>query len=177
MPKRINAFFNRLCLAFDAIAVLMLVIIVVSILLQVLFRWLALNIQWTEELARYSFVYLVFFGGTSAVRRTVHIAITTLVDVMPDWLRRGVDVLNHLMVAVMTVILAYGAMVLSRSATGVTSSVMQWFQMNYLYIPIGISCLLMAVMALVRCLDVILDKDLIRRERDAQAKLYGGGGK
>lgn len=176
MPKKINTFFNLVCRLIDVIAVLMLVIIVVSILLQVLFRYLSLNIQWTEEMARYSFVYLVFFGGTSAVRRTTHIAITTLVDSLPVQVRRLVDVLNHLLIAVMTVILAYGGLVLTRSATGVTSSVLHWFQMNYLYAPIGVACLLMAVMALIRCMNVLLDKDLIQRERDEHAKIYCCGG-
>lgn len=63
----------------------------------------------------------------------------------------------------------YSSLVLSRSASGITSSVMQWFHMNYLYIPVGLLCVLMFAAALLRALDLVTDKELLQREKDERA--------
>lgn len=170
MFKKINKAFDRLLSVTDVIASCMLVMIVIFILLQIIFRTFSLNIQWTEEASRYSFIGMVFFGSVSAVRHGAHIAITTLVDMLPLSIRRWVDVLVHLMIMAMSGILAYSTLILSRSAQGVTSSVMRWFQMNYLYIPVGILCVLMFAAALLRILELITDKDILERERREAAE-------
>lgn len=170
MFKKINKTFDRLLSVTDVFASCMLVMIVIFILLQIIFRTFKLNIQWTEEASRYSFIGMVFFGSVSAVRHGAHIAITTLVDMLPLSIRRWIDILVHLMIAAMSGILAYSALILSRSAKGVTSSVMQWFQMNYLYVPVGILCVLMLTAAVLRILELITDKEVLERERRAAAE-------
>ncbi len=167
--KKINKGFERVLCVTDLIAGMLLVMIVVFILLQIIFRTFSLNIQWTEEASRYSFIGLVFFGGVSAVRRCGHIAITTLVELLPLPVRRMTEMFSQLIVMLMSCILAYSSLVLSRSASGITSSVMQWFHMNYLYILVGLLCVLMFAAALLRTLDLVTDKELLQREKDERA--------
>lgn len=168
MLQKINKGFERLLRVTDLLAGVLLLLIVVFILLQILFRTFSLNIQWTEEASRYSFIGLVFFGGVSAVRRCGHIAITTLVEMLPLSLRRVTELLSQLLIMATTAILAYSTLILTRSASGIRSSVIQWFHMNYLYVPVGILCVLMFAAALLRALEVVADPDILLREKEAK---------
>lgn len=168
MLQKINKGFERLLRVTDLLAGVLLLLIVVFILLQILFRTFSLNIQWTEEASRYSFIGLVFFGGVSAVRRCGHIAITTLVEMLPLSLRRVTELLSQLLIMATTAILAYSTLILTRSASGIRSSVIQWFHMNYLYVPVGILCVLMFAAALLRALEVVADPGILQREKEAK---------
>lgn len=170
MFQKINKAFDRLLSVTDVIASCLLVMIVVFILLQIFFRTFNFNIQWTEAASRYSFIGMVFFGSVSAVRHGAHIAITTLVDLLPLSVRRWVDMLVYLMTMLMSGILAYSSLILSRSAQGVASSAIRWFQMNYLYVPVGILCVLMFAAALLRIIELMVDKDILARESRAAAE-------
>ena len=168
MIQKINKGFERLLRVTDLLAGVMLIMIVIFILLQILFRRFNLNIQWTEEASRYSFVGLVFFGGVSAVRHCGHIAITTLVEMLPIPVRRVTEIISQLLIMAAAGILAYSTLILTRSASGIRSSVLQWFHMNYLYVPVGILCVLMFAAALLRALELAADETVLEREKQAR---------
>ncbi|KPL96204.1 MULTISPECIES: TRAP transporter small permease [Vibrio] len=67
----------------NTIAVILLVIMTAAIFLQVVSRTFDYSIAWTEELARYCFIWLVYIGISFAVSRKSHIkieAIAMLID-------------------------------------------------------------------------------------------------
>lgn len=168
MIQKLNKGFERLLRVTDLLAGVLLIMIVIFILLQILFRRFSLNIQWTEEASRYSFVGLVFFGGVSAVRHCGHIAITTLVEMLPVPVRRVTEIMSQLLIMAAASVLAYSTLILTRSASGIRSSVLQWFHMNYLYVPVGILCVLMFVAALLRALELATDATVLEREKQAR---------
>ena len=168
MIQKMNKGFERLLRVTDLLAGVMLIMIVIFILLQILFRRFNLNIQWTEEASRYSFVGMVFFGGVSAVRHCGHIAITTLVEMLPIPVRRVTEIISQLLIMAAAGILAYSTLILTRSASGIRSSVLQWFHMNYLYVPVGILCVLMFAAALLRALELAADETVLEREKQAR---------
>ncbi len=75
--------------ALDGFGYLLLVVatlvMVTSILLQVFFRY-AMNspLYWSEEIARYAFVWLVFIGAAIASKRGAHIGVDYLVMHLPE---------------------------------------------------------------------------------------------
>lgn len=168
MLKKINTAAEWILKIFDLCACAMLLFAVVAMLLQVVFRIGKMNNQWTQISATYSYVALVFFGGVSATLHVEHIAITTLIDMLPDSIRRFMDVLIHLMEALMGGFLTYSAVNLVKASKILTSSAMTWFKMNYLYVPIGVSCLFITLMAVLRIVNLLADKDLLVRERAAR---------
>ena len=168
MIQKMNKGFERLLRVTDLLAGVMLIMIVIFILLQILFRRFSLNIQWTEEASRYSLVGMVFFGGVSAVRHCGHIAITTLVEMLPIPVRRVTEIISQLLIMAAAGILAYSTLILTRSASGIRSSVLQWFHMNYLYVPVGILCVLMFAAALLRALELAADETVLEREKQAR---------
>ena len=67
----------------NTIAVILLVVMTAAIFLQVVSRTFDYSIAWTEELARYCFIWLVYIGISFAVSRKSHIkieAIAMLID-------------------------------------------------------------------------------------------------
>ena len=57
------------------------------------------SLTWTEELARYLFVWITFVGAALAIRDRSHIRVALLVDRLPRKLRRWLDVAQLVLVA------------------------------------------------------------------------------
>jgi TRAP-type C4-dicarboxylate transport system permease small subunit len=78
---RLNAALDRVnCLACVGIFAAILVIMI----LQIGFRYvLDAPLTWTEELARYLYVWACYLGAAVALRRRSHIAITLVADRLP----------------------------------------------------------------------------------------------
>lgn len=74
--------------------------------------FLEVQFPWTEELARLTFTWIVFFGAAYAMRTGGLIAVTMLLDAMPDKMRNPVAMAMHLAGAVFfAVVLWTGATV------------------------------------------------------------------
>ncbi len=74
---------DKLNRAVEIISAGMLVLMVIAIFLQVVFRDLVKSaIPWSEELARYLMVWISFLGASIAVRRKGHIGVEALTRVL-----------------------------------------------------------------------------------------------
>ena len=84
-----------LTLAKAAIIVISVVMICVT-LAQVVFRYvIAAPLPWSEELARYCFVWIVFLGGAVGLARGIHLGVDLVVNALPPPLRRAMDALTR----------------------------------------------------------------------------------
>lgn len=89
MLDRVNA------LAEYAVCALLAVMVVV-VFLQVIFRFvIRSSLPWSEEMARYLMVWIVFLGASIGVKRKSHIGVEALVSLLPDTLRRWTSILVH----------------------------------------------------------------------------------
>jgi len=80
---------------FDAIeqglGVLFLLVMFVSVLIQIFFRYVLQSpLTWTEEASRYSFIWIVLLGAAFAVRKKEHVVMEVLVNRFPSRLRRNI---------------------------------------------------------------------------------------
>lgn len=68
-----------------------------------------LNYQfpWTEEMARFLFTWIVFFGAANIMRNSDLIAVTMIPDMMPDGARTALAVVMHAIGAVFFAVLAW----------------------------------------------------------------------
>lgn len=89
-----------------AIATLLAATILV-ITAQVVWRYAFGNpLVWTEEAARYLFVWMIFLGAALAVRDGTHIRVPLLVDRLPAKARRVVHVVQLVLMILLMVFLA-----------------------------------------------------------------------
>ena len=72
---------------FEYICGLLLLVMLVCILLQVVLRgFLNLGLSWTEELARYTMIWLIYIGAIVSLGQGSHIAIDLLIRrLSPKW--------------------------------------------------------------------------------------------
>ncbi len=103
-------------------------------------------IQWAEELARYTFIWLVFVGAAVCTKRGRHIAVDAAVNLLPAsgrvWCRVVVDVA---VLSLMAILIYYG-MILTLSATQKTSTLD--IPTYYIYVVIPLSALSVLVRTL-----------------------------
>ena len=72
-----------LTIAKASVVVISLVMVTVT-LAQVIFRYvIAAPLPWSEELARYCFVWIVFLGGAIGLSRGIHLGVDLFVNMLP----------------------------------------------------------------------------------------------
>ena len=85
-----------------------------------------LNAQfpWTEELARFAFTWIVFFGAAYAMRTGGLIAVSLFVDRLPDRLRSAVALMMHLASALFFAVVAWVGAVVALKVSGLPTIAM-----------------------------------------------------
>lgn len=92
------------------VASILLGIMTVLIIVQVLFRFvLKMPLGATEELARFSMIWLVMLGSTVILRDKGHIAVTLFVELFPSSLQKVSRIVNYFFIlAVCITLTVYG---------------------------------------------------------------------
>jgi TRAP-type C4-dicarboxylate transport system permease small subunit len=90
---------ERICGAINLVAEtlvgVLMAVMILDIFVQVVFRYaLESSLSWSEELARYLFVWVIFVGASVAVRRGQHIALTAITGSLPEPFRSFATVLT-----------------------------------------------------------------------------------
>ena len=110
--KRLLDGVNR---AVEYVVSLMLLVMVIVVFLQVIFRFvLHSSLPWSEELSRYILVWISFLGASIGVRRGAHIGVEVVTNLLPYGLKKGVSLLATLCAAAFFVLMVvYGYKILS----------------------------------------------------------------
>lgn len=86
--------------------------------------FLHVQFPWTEELARFSFTWIVFFGAAYAMRTGGLIAVTMLLDAMPDKVRNRVAMALHLAGAVFFAVVLWTGTIVAMKVANLPSIAM-----------------------------------------------------
>ena len=79
----------------------------IIIFIQVIARYVFQNsLTWSEELARYLFVWLVYFSVSFTARRQKHIRIDAAINLYPKKLRPYVEILSEVIVLAFSIFIA-----------------------------------------------------------------------
>lgn len=108
-------------------------------LAQVVFRYvLAAPLPWSEEMARYCFVWIVFLGGAVGLSRGIHLGVDLFVNMLPTNVQRRIDALTSALIA------GFAATVIYASLPVIDMNMFQrspalGVQMSWVYIAIPVS--------------------------------------
>jgi TRAP-type C4-dicarboxylate transport system permease small subunit len=92
-------------------------ILIVCLILQVFTRllprflgdWAVISLPWTEELSRFSFVWLLMLGASVGMYNQEHFTVTFVVDALPPALRPSIQLLVYLLeLLFVAVLIAHG---------------------------------------------------------------------
>lgn len=130
-----------LAMAKASVIVISIVMICVT-LAQVIFRYvISAPLPWSEELARYCFVWIVFLGGAIGLSRGIHLGVDIVVNLLPEPVRRAFDVLTSVLIG------GFAATVIYASLPVLNMNMFQrspalGVQMSWIYIAIPVSMVL-----------------------------------
>ncbi len=125
------------------ILVTLLAVSLTSITLQICMRFIFDNsLAWSEELARYCFIWLIYVGIAYGVKRSRHICLDIVYDLVPDTLKKIMLVISNLLVGVFAIVVIYNSVFLIEQLTNFaqTSAAMR-INMVYVYlsVPVGMT--------------------------------------
>jgi TRAP-type C4-dicarboxylate transport system permease small subunit len=137
---RFDAFCERMNRVLEVTIALLLAATVIVALLQVIFRYgLNSSLSWSEELARYLFIWVIFLGTSSATRHGHHMAVEALASVMPAVARRSLAAVVTIVSLVFFGVVLYASIVLTENAIPQLSTALE-ISVAYVYVaaPIGV---------------------------------------
>ncbi len=113
LSKANNTFYE----ATKALAVVMFIGMVVLSILQVFCRYvLKISLSFTEELARFLFIWVTFLGSAMALKRHQHVRMELLLERLPAGLARAVRLISScLSVVIYVIMIGSGIVVISKT--------------------------------------------------------------
>ena len=136
----------------DRVTLLLLTILLLVVGAQIFARYvLNHSLFWSEELARYLFIYLVFLGAAIVLRREGHIQVSFFVEQLSPRLRRAVAVLGDLL------LLGFAGIVFTQSVrlaamvwTVPTAALLIPWTLVYLGIVLGMGAMVLVILGTLR---------------------------
>jgi len=127
-------------------------------LIQVLFRYVfKLPLSWTEELARFLFVWVVFLGSAVSVKELSHVGVEYFIGKLSDGKKRVVAIIAYSICIFMALILAKNGWDVTVRTYAQLSPSMQ-IPMAYVYLAYPLGFLLSAINFAYHLVSVVSEK-------------------
>jgi len=125
------------------------------------FQVLARNVvhvtaMWTEELAKFLFVFIVFLGSATLMEREEHIRISVLSDRLPTFLARWHRLFVQVVLLAFMVIFVWSSWLNVVNSWEFYAPSMPWFKLSYLYLVLVFSGILTLCYLLLNMARVLL---------------------
>jgi TRAP-type C4-dicarboxylate transport system permease small subunit len=130
---------DRIEKALDAVMTLMMIVMGGSVVLQVASRYIFNRpTSWSEELARYLFVWITFLGAAVVIRKRRHVDVTVLTDRLPPGAAKVVYLVSDVAVLFMLGALTWAGAGLAIMAHRQLSAAMDLpMSLAYSAMPVG----------------------------------------
>jgi TRAP-type C4-dicarboxylate transport system permease small subunit len=130
-------------------------VMTVVVFTQIFFRYVFnVPLGWSEELARFSFVWVSFLGASALMRVREHINVTVFIDFMPARLRAVCVLMANLCALICVYFFFVGGIELTRNEWGQLAPALQ-IQMGWVYMAIPIAATLMASWILLQTIESV----------------------
>jgi TRAP-type C4-dicarboxylate transport system permease small subunit len=131
--------------ALEYLLALMLVVITLLVFANVLTRYVLMySIIWSEEVARFAFIWLIFIGTAVAIKRKAHFHLSLFEFADGSIAKRGTEALATLAVLALSFVLVHQGIALVGSTMG-QSSPNIGIPMGYAYVAIPLAGALILV--------------------------------
>lgn len=137
--KKISRAINGLRKIIDVAISVMFMLMWIIVLLNIVMRWVFNNpIAWAGELARYSFISIIFLGAILAMKDGAHIGMDFIIERFPESVHSKIVLFNDLLALVFLILFTYGSIRVMFNNTEVMSSAMGIpMSIPYAALPIG----------------------------------------
>ncbi|MCX5733793.1 MAG: TRAP transporter small permease [candidate division NC10 bacterium] len=135
------------------IVIVLMLVMTVTVFLQIVFRYVFnIPLGWSEEMARFSFVWVSFFGASALMRVREHVNVTVFVDNFPPRLRAVCVLVANLCALIFAYYFVVGGIALTTNEWAQLAPAMQ-IPMGWVYMVIPISAVLMAIWIMLQTIE------------------------
>lgn len=128
---------------------------------QVFFRYILKSpLSWSEESARYLFVWVSFIGSVVAARRHQHIGVEMLINKLPDPIQKYIRILAHLITALFFGVVSWYTIRMIPKLMAQTTSALK-IPMAIPYLGVLIGCVLMTFFYLCEAVDTAMKGECV----------------
>lgn len=150
-----NTFMDKLFKGIDYFTGILTGLMVLFVFLNVVLRtFFNSGLTWSEELARYLFVYVTYIGAISAMRANGHLGVDTLISRVKPKVQMAMYLVSQTMIAALMCILVQGAykMVLQNTESRTAALGIPYSVLYFAGIITGISIAILAVANMVHAI-------------------------
>lgn len=144
--------------AVSYIGVASFIVLIIACVSQVFFRFvLNRSLSWTEELARYCFIWMHMLGASLLIETGGHATVTAVLDLLHGSLRKIVDIIIELVILFDGAVMLYAGFVLaysSRTNLSTALSVPMWMINS----SVAVAGLLLMFQAVVQIVVILMEK-------------------
>lgn len=161
MAKILDWFFK----AVDMVTIVLLIAMVAFVFLQVICRFLNISTPWTDEMARFCFIYITFLGSITATKNENNIVIDVLLEHFNYRIKNFVKAVIYVGVATFLIVFSRGAYATILTSGDVPSASLYWFKHSYIYMAVLFSTVVMILICAVhvaRCMRAAFGKEAER---------------
>ncbi len=151
LVKALSKFDQILAKGEGWVLIALVVVMTVVVFLQVIYRYLLTQpLYWSEELARYLFVWISIFGAAHSVQRRGHFGMDFFYRMLPDTGRRFLIFVIYLLMGVVILVLLVQGIILVQKTTAQQSPAME-ISMGWAYacLPVGASLMAIHLMVII----------------------------
>ncbi|MCX7788542.1 MAG: TRAP transporter small permease [Spirochaetes bacterium] len=139
MEGRLEKIYQGVNRFLNALGVTLFILIFSVVLLQVFMRYvLGSPLVWSEELARYLFIWVSYLGWVYASRGGTHIQISAFFESLPPLIRRWIWIAHQILILVFAVVLGWlGYRMVLKNLDVPTVTLFFTYSVVYLAVPIS----------------------------------------
>ena len=155
MPSLITGFQRIVDAVIRWMIIGLMFVMTVVVFAQIFFRYVFnVPLGWSEELARFAFVWVSFMGASALMRVKEHINVTVFIDVMPARLRAVCVLLANLCALFCIYFFVAGGVELTKNEWRQLAPALQ-IPMGWVYLAIPIAATLMGTWVLLQTIEAL----------------------
>ncbi|MDF2520465.1 MAG: hypothetical protein K0R84_1093 [Clostridia bacterium] len=141
----------------EYVGTVFMILMGLGVTLGVISRLLEIPMNWTSEVARYSFIWAVFLGAVVATKQKGHIIIEVFINLFSEKIRKALYVLSNTISLIFLAVLAYYGFILMFEFWDTKMSLLP-FSMGYVYASLPTCSTLMVIRILQNLYSEFLNK-------------------
>lgn len=115
--KKLKQISNAINTAVSYVGMVFFIVLIIACVAQVFFRFVLNNsLSWSEELARYCFIWMHMLGASLLIEANGHATVTAVLDLLHGTVRRMVDIMIELIVFFNGTVMLYAGLKLAWSS-------------------------------------------------------------
>lgn len=127
----------------EVLLAILLSVMTLMIFMQIVFRVLGWPLSWTEELGRYMFIWMIYLGAASAIRKRKHISVELLDLFLKDNGKFVLNIISNVIFMIFAAILTYYSIpVVQRVAAQLSPAVRLSMAIPYSSVLVGSALML-----------------------------------